>query len=54
MRAVSVKVNEVIGVAGFIVPGSHVDVVATVSVGDCSITRTVVSNLRGAGCGMRS
>jgi pilus assembly protein CpaB len=27
MRAVSVKVNEVIGVAGFVVPGTHVDVV---------------------------
>src|SRR4030095_9684241 len=26
MRAMSVKVNEVIGVAGFVVPGTHVDV----------------------------
>lgn len=31
MRAVSVRVNEVIGVAGYVVPGTHVDVVATVS-----------------------
>jgi pilus assembly protein CpaB len=31
LRAVSVKVNEVIGVAGYVLPGSHVDVVATVS-----------------------
>lgn len=29
MRAFSVKVNEVVGVGGFIVPGSRVDVVAT-------------------------
>jgi pilus assembly protein CpaB len=31
LRAVSVKVNEVIGVAGYALPGTHVDVVATVS-----------------------
>ena len=29
MRAVSVRVNEVIGVAGYVLPGSFVDVVAT-------------------------
>src|SRR2546429_487156 len=29
MRAVGVRVNEVVGVAGFVVPGSHVDVVAS-------------------------
>jgi pilus assembly protein CpaB len=29
MRAVSVKVNEVVSVAGFVVPGSHVDVILT-------------------------
>jgi pilus assembly protein CpaB len=28
-RAVSVRVNEVIGVAGYVLPGTHVDVVAT-------------------------
>ena len=31
MRAVSVRVNEVIGVAGYVLPGTHVDVLATVS-----------------------
>ena len=31
MRAVSVRVNEVIGVAGYVLPGSRVDVVATAS-----------------------
>jgi pilus assembly protein CpaB len=29
MRAVSVRVNEVIGVAGYVLPGTRVDVVAT-------------------------
>jgi pilus assembly protein CpaB len=31
MRAVSVRVNEVIGVAGYVLPGSRVDVITTVS-----------------------
>jgi len=31
MRAVSVRVNEVIGVAGYVLPGTRVDIVATVS-----------------------
>jgi pilus assembly protein CpaB len=31
LRAVSVRVNEVIGVAGYVLPGTHVDVVVTVS-----------------------
>ena len=30
-RAVSVRVNEVIGVAGYVLPGTRVDVVATVN-----------------------
>lgn len=31
MRAVSVRVNEVVGVAGYVLPGTRVDVVATVN-----------------------
>ena len=31
MRAVSVRVNEVVGVAGYVLPGTRVDVVATAS-----------------------
>lgn len=31
MRAVSVRVNDVVGVAGYVLPGTRVDVVATVS-----------------------
>lgn len=46
MRALSVKVNEVIGVAGFAVPGSHVDVLAIMRDGDDSTARIVVSNAK--------
>ena len=53
MRAVSVKVDEVIGVAGFVVPGARVDVLATVAGGDESTTRTVVSNLQVLASGTR-
>jgi pilus assembly protein CpaB len=47
MRALSIKVNEVIGVAGFVLPGSHVDVIVTIAEGSSqsSITRVVVSDV---------
>lgn len=49
MRAVSVRVDDVIGVAGFLMPGNHVDVVAarTINQGAEShaVTRTVLHNL---------
>ena len=49
MRAISVRVNEVIGVAGFVVPGSLVDVLVTVRTNsgpaDEPMTRTVVSKV---------
>jgi pilus assembly protein CpaB len=47
MRAISVKVNEVIGVAGFVVPGSRVDVLVTVDEagGRGGMARAVVSNV---------
>jgi pilus assembly protein CpaB len=45
MRALSVKVDEVIGVAGFVVPGTRVDVLATLSSLEKGMTRTVVSNV---------
>jgi pilus assembly protein CpaB len=44
MRAISVKVNEVIGVAGFVVPGTRVDVVVTIGKQDESVSRVIVSN----------
>ncbi len=53
MRAIGVKVNEVIGVAGFVIPGAHVDVVATVDVKGETRTRTVVSNLQVLATGTR-
>lgn len=55
MRAVSVKVNEVIGVAGFVVPGTHVDVMVTLSrSGETdSMTRVVVSDVQVLTAGTR-
>jgi pilus assembly protein CpaB len=53
MRAISIKVDEVIGVAGFTVPGTHVDVLVTVSEDKDSRTRTVVSNLQVLTAGTR-
>lgn len=53
MRAMSVKVNDVIGVAGFIVPGTRVDVVATIRGGQDTITRTVISNVQVLAAGTR-
>ena len=46
MRAISVKVNEVIGVAGFVVPGTRVDVVVTISDKEQSQSRVVVTNVQ--------
>jgi pilus assembly protein CpaB len=46
MRAISVQVNEVVGVAGFVTPGNHVDVVATISRQENSMSRVVVSNVK--------
>jgi pilus assembly protein CpaB len=45
MRAISVKVNEVIGVAGFAVPGARVDVLATVRRPSDALTRVLVANV---------
>jgi len=46
MRAISVKVNDVIAVAGFILPGSRVDLMATIRRSADSVTRTVASNVQ--------
>jgi pilus assembly protein CpaB len=46
MRAISVRVNEVIGVAGFVIPGTRVDVMVTVKgQGETVQTRVVLSNV---------
>ncbi len=56
MRAISVKVNEVVGVAGFVVPGTRVDVMVTLSGKNRdqdSTTRVVVSNAQVLTAGTR-
>jgi pilus assembly protein CpaB len=46
MRALSVRVNDVIGVAGFTTPGTRVDVLVTLSQNGGSMSRAVVSNVQ--------
>lgn len=49
MRAVSVEVDEVVGVAGFVLPGTRVDVLATVMPGNDraqTTTRIILQNVR--------
>jgi pilus assembly protein CpaB len=53
MRAMSVKVNEVIGVAGFVVPGTKVDVLVTIHEEHDSVSRVVVSNVQVLTAGTR-
>jgi len=53
MRAISVRVNEVIGVAGFVVPGTRVDVMVILRSGGDSLARVVVSNVTVLAAGTR-
>jgi pilus assembly protein CpaB len=54
MRAISVKVNEVIGVAGFVVPGTRVDVLVSVDQENRDSTAsTVLSNVTVLSAGTR-
>ncbi|HEY4682364.1 MAG TPA: Flp pilus assembly protein CpaB [Candidatus Acidoferrales bacterium] len=59
MRALSVAVNEVVGVAGFVLPGTMVDVLVTGSLagrgrGDSnSVTRTILENVRVLAAGQK-
>lgn len=49
MRAVSVKVNDVIGVAGFVVPGSRVDVILSgspTSSGNMEMSKVFLENIQ--------
>jgi pilus assembly protein CpaB len=52
MRAMSVKVNDVIGVAGFTVPGTRVDVLVALS-GDAGMSRAILSNVQVLTAGTR-
>ncbi len=45
MRAVTVAIDPVAGVAGFLKPGDRVDVIATFEVGKVMITRTILQNV---------
>jgi pilus assembly protein CpaB len=58
MRALSVAVNDVIGVAGFVIPGTMVDVLVTGQVpggrgGADNITRTILENVRVLAAGQK-
>jgi pilus assembly protein CpaB len=46
MRAVSVRVNDVVGVAGFLLPGNRVDVVAAYRERSDTMSETVVQNVK--------
>ena len=56
MRAVSVRVNEVVGVAGYVLPGTRVDVLATASPNDSradTTTKVILSNVQVLTAGTR-
>jgi pilus assembly protein CpaB len=56
MRAVSVRVNEVVGVAGYVLPGNRVDVVATASPSESrsdTTSKVVLSNVQVLTAGTR-
>jgi len=60
MRAISVAVNDVVGVAGFVTPGTMVDVLVTGRLGgsghtnnDENITRTILENVRVLAAGQK-
>jgi pilus assembly protein CpaB len=46
MRAVSVRVNDVVGVAGFLLPGNRVDVVTAFRDGQQTRSETVIQNVK--------
>lgn len=58
MRALSVAVNDVIGVAGFVIPGTMVDVLVTGRIvnnasQNSNITRTILENIRVLAAGQK-
>ena len=57
MRAMSVKINEVTGVSGFVLPGDRVDVVVTVeNIGgsNIAVTKTVLQNVEVLAAGTKT
>ena len=59
MRALSVAVNEVVGVAGFVIPGTMVDVLVTGNVAGSgrgsseNVTRTILENVKVLAAGQK-
>jgi pilus assembly protein CpaB len=59
MRAISVAVNDVVGVAGFVTPGTMVDILVTGQAlganlnGSSTITRTILENIRVLAAGQK-
>ena len=59
LRAISVAVNEVVGVAGFVTPGTMVDVLVTGRLpgtqqnGNTNITKTILENVRVLAAGQK-
>ncbi|MEO6223243.1 MAG: Flp pilus assembly protein CpaB [Vicinamibacterales bacterium] len=53
MRAISVRVNEVIGVAGFVVPGTRVDVMVIQTQSATKMARVIVNNVQVLTAGTR-
>lgn len=55
MRATSVRSNEIVGVAGFLFPGSHVDVLATLrpAGSDSPVTQTILQDVEVLTAGQR-
>ena len=46
-RAVTIRVNDVVGVAGFLLPGNFVDVISSVDSGNRQVkTTTVLENIK--------
>lgn len=45
-RAVTVAVDEVVGVAGFVMPGTYVDVVGTMDVDNQAVTRVLLQRIQ--------
>ena len=46
MRAVTVRVDDVVGVAGFLLPGNTVDILASRKMGKRAITKTILKNIK--------
>jgi pilus assembly protein CpaB len=55
MRAVTLEINEMTGVAGYLIPGCHVDVVQTLKDEKTGLptARTLAQNVKITACGMR-